>query len=360
MQELQDKEDLENHQRTMKAIENAYEIKDLPKVGLSELNTKILRAFNNNDFIKAIRISSLRNITEAFLEEKTFGEITELVYNFCNQQSLSEKNKRKMATQIFNSLCLDKSILYTVKEMKSKDERKLKIYKIEHEDTMQHIKDARRISQLPQNITTSSLAGYLSGNSTIFKKVGKISSVEFKNLTDLLLSGKKWRDSEVIDELKRLSAKFFATQPEIAFKLLHEKFSTLPKTFYLVEEINESKKRQIEFIDNSCSNVNVYFVPNSKSPIDGGRFYNCYINRVGNLDLGELLPLNLDEIVPAEMDIDSVEWFVQEYYDKTFKATGGIILNKDETIGNVNIFRPNDGNVVITKEEKARYDELRE
>lgn len=148
-----------------------------------------------------------------------------------------------MATQIFNSLCLDKSILYTVKEMKAKEKRKLKIYEIEHEDTMQMIKDATRISQLPQNITTSSLAGYLSGNSTIFKKVGKISSVELKNLTDLLLSGKKWDDPEIINELKHLSIKFFATQPEIAFKLLHEKFSNLPKTFYLVEEINASKKK---------------------------------------------------------------------------------------------------------------------
>ena len=60
------------------------------------------------------------------------------------------------------------------------------------------------------------------------------------------------------------------------------------------------------------------------------------------------------------MDIDSVEWYVQEHYDKTFKAAGGIILNTDETIGNVNVFRPNDGNVVITKEEKSKYDELRE
>ena len=77
-----------------------------------------------------------------------------------------------------------------------------------------------------------------------------------------------------------------------------------------------------------------------------------YINRVQNLDLSEILPLNLDEIVPPHIDIDSIEWYVRENYDDTFKAAGGIILNRDETIGAVNVFRPNDGKIGITKEEK--------
>ena len=58
------------------------------------------------------------------------------------------------------------------------------------------------------------------------------------------------------------------------------------------------------------------------------------------------------------MDIDSVEWYVQEYYDPTFKTSGGIILNRDEEIGNVTVFQPSDGKIGITKEEKDKYDEL--
>ena len=92
--------------------------------------------------------------------------------------------------------------------------------------------------------------------------------------------------------------------------------------------------------------------------MDGGRFYNCYINRVGNLDLSQILPLDLDSIVPPEMDIDSVEWYVQEYFDPTFKTAGGIILNRDETIGNVSVFRPNDGTVGVSPEEKEKIDEI--
>ena len=357
---IQEQNDLTRHYKIMKEIRDAYEIKDLPKVGLSELNTKIQRAFNNNSFIKDIRISSLRNITDAYLEEKSSKYLEKLVFEFCKQQQLTDEQKQLMASQIFDSLCLDKTIKYTVKEIKTKEDRKLKIYEIEHDDTMQKIKDATRISQLPPDLTTSYLAKYLSGNSTIFKGENRVSSTDLKDLTDLLLAGKKWDSPEVITELKKLSIKYYGSQAELAFKLFYEKFTNLPKTFYLVEEINLSKRRQIEFIGRNCSNVNVYFIPNSKSPIEGGRFYNCYINRADNLNLGELLPLNLDEIVPAGMDIDSVEWFIQQNYDPTFKAAGGIILNNDETIGNVNTFRPNDGKIGITQEEKNKYDELKE
>lgn len=75
----------------------------------------------------------------------------------------------------------------------------------------------------------------------------------------------------------------------------------------MVEEINACNKRIKEFTASMSSNVNVYFIPNKKGSIAGGRFYNCYINRVNNLDLGELLPLDLNDIVPPKMDIDSVE-----------------------------------------------------
>ena len=60
------------------------------------------------------------------------------------------------------------------------------------------------------------------------------------------------------------------------------------------------------------------------------------------------------------MDVDSIEWYIQERYDETFKIAGGIILNKDETIGNVNVFTPSDGRIGITPEEHSKYKELEE
>ena len=145
---------------------------------------------------------------------------------------------------------------------------------------------------------------------------------------------------------------------DVAYKLLYDKFSKLPKTYYLVEEINACNKKIKEFTASKSSNVNVYFIPNKKGPIDGGRFYNCYINRVNNLDLGELLPLDLNDIVPPEIDIDSVEWFIQEYYDKTFNVDGEIIIKKNETIGSVNVFSSNDKKESIGNEEQDVYKKL--
>ena len=164
-------------------------------------------------------------------------------------------------------------------------------------------------------------------------------------------------DEVVISEVKKIALSKYPDKND-AFSLLYNKLSVLPKTYYLIEEVKYSQERQTEFIGRGSSNVNVYFIPNNKSPLDGGRFYNCYINRVGNLDLSQILPLDLDSIVPTEMDIDSVEWYVQEHFDPTFKTAGGIILNKDETIGNVSVFRPNDGTVGISPEEKEKMDEI--
>ena len=366
IQKFQDEEDLINHKNVLKDIDRAYNVKDLPNVGLGELNRRIQRSFNSNDFIKNIKVSSFKDITDAYMEGKSIKEIDSLVYDYCDKLDLSKDNRQLMYSQVIGSLNMDKVIRYLASEIKAKEERKLKIYKINHEDNMEVIKEATRISQLPPNLTESTLTSYLSGNSIIFVKGSKISTLDLKKLTSLLLSGKRWEDKEVNGELKKICYKYYSDDLEdksmikgdVAYKLLYDKFSKLPKTYYLVEEINACNKRIKEFTASKSSNVNVYFIPNNKGPIDGGRFYNCYINRVNNLDLGELLPLDLGDIVPPEMDIDSVEWFIQEYYDKTFKVAGGIILNKDETIGNVSVFRPNDGKESISKEEKDSYEEL--
>ena len=175
----------------------------------------------------------------------------------------------------------------------------------------------------------------------------------------MLLEGKKLDSDEIINELQNITKRYYPYDNK-AFELLFDKLSGLPKTYYYVQEINYSKERQKEFIGRSNSNVNVYFVPNPKSPVEGGLFYNVYINRVDNLNLDKIIPLNLEEIVPKGLDVDSLEWYVQEHYDDTFKTAGGIILNKDETIGNVSVFQPSEGKIGVTKEEHSKYQELEE
>ena len=357
LDEIVKSENFVAHKQILKYINSAFEIKDLPKVGLSELNKKLLRAVNDNDFVNNIKTSDIKELTEAFLKQYTYMDIEDVVERIISKYDLSESDKKLMKEQILGSLIQDETIEYTVEEIVLKEKRKIQIYKINHEETMDMIKNAHRISQLPPNLTISTVNSYLNGNTTIYTNDDRITAEDLKTLTDLLMDGYKWEDEVVISEVKKIALSKYPDKND-AFILLYNKLSVLPKTYYLIEEVKYSQERQTEFIGRGSSNVNVYFIPNNKSPLDGGRFYNCYINRVGNLDLSQILPLDLDSIVPTEMDIDSVEWYVQEHFDPTFKTAGGIILNKDETIGNVSVFRPNDGTVGISPEEKEKMDEI--
>ena len=357
IQEFQEKQDLEEHERTLKQIRNANEINELPKVGRGTLNREIQNN-TSTDFTKKIPMARLERLTNAIFEEKGTYEIEEIVMDICKEEKLDEEQTSLMSDQIMSQLLSDKKIGYLVEEVKQKNDKVLVIYRREHEETMDNIKDARRISQLPQNLTFSSLTAYLSGNTTIYPKGKKISTTYFQNLTQLILDGESFDSSKVQDELKEVVKRYYPEKEEEAYNLLLDKLSRLPRTYYLRDEINYSQERQKEFVGRQCSNVNVYFIPNPKSPIEGGRFYNCYINRVQNLNLDKIIPLNLDEIVPEDMDVDSIEWYIQEYYDDTFKAAGGIILNKDETIGQVTVFQPSEGKIGITPEEQKRYEEI--
>lgn len=343
------------HESILKQIKEAYAIKDLPKVGLSELNKKLLSAFNSNSENLKFKTIDLKKITDFYLTNNNFTELENLVIEVLKENKYTNIELTKL--EILGALIKDETIEYTATEIIAKEERKLFIYINDHIETMENIKNARRISQLPSNLSVSTLTSYLTGNATIYPNDNSLKSENFKKLTELLLKGNRWDAVCVKEELKEIVNNTYPDK-EDAYSLLYNKLSKLPRTYYLVEEINFSLKKQKEFVRNSNSNVNVYFIPNSKSPIDGGKFYNCYINRENNLDLSKMLPLNLDEIIPPKMDIDAVEWYIQEKYDETFTLAGGIILKNDETIGNVNIFKPNDGKVGISLEEKEKLDRL--
>lgn len=359
LEQFEQAQDLENHKLILKQIKNAFEIKELPSVGRGILNRRI-QENTKTDYTDRIAISKLQEISDCILNKKDEQEVRKAILKMCEQFEADGEKTQLVYEQISSQILSDKRLGYIVEEIEKRDAKVLEIYKDDHEKTMEQIKEAKRISQLPQNLTFSSLAGYLSGNTTIYPKADKIPGIELKDLTVLLLDGKTFEDEEVKQEVRKIAENKYPESAEEVYNLLYKKISALPKTNYMVEEINYAQSRQEEFIGRNCSNVNVYFIPNPNTPVDGGRFYNCYINRVDNLDLGEILPLDLASIVPPGMDIDSVEWYVQEKYDSTFKAAGGIILNKDETIGNVSVFKPSDGTVGITPEEKGKYEQLKE
>ena len=110
-----------------------------------------------------------------------------------------------MKEQILGSLIQDETIEYTVEEIVLKEKRKIQIYKINHEETMDMIKNAHRISQLPPNLTISTVNSYLNGNTTIYTNDDRITAEDLKTLTDLLMDGYKWEDEVVISEVKKIA-----------------------------------------------------------------------------------------------------------------------------------------------------------
>ena len=365
--ELLYKQTTEKHEEVMKKIDRAYEIEDLPKVSAASINKQIsiilYELFNKEQ----LKVDSTGRITKLLVNGASFDDprMRISIKYICNKNQMIEP---------YNSLELDekveyvKSILssnyvleYLVQEVIAKEKRVLFIYKEEHEDIMNQIDAATRIRELPNNISLSKITSYLSGNSLIVPKGPVISSTDFIPIANLLLEGKKLSDDEIKSELGKIVVKYYEDENvQFPFDLLYKKLSSLPKLDYYVEEVKEYTKIQNEFVKRGSSNVNVYMIPNDHSPLDGGKFYNIYISSAVDLNLEEILPLNLDEIVPPNMDVDAIEWYVRNHEkgDKTFKAAGGIILNKDESIGSVNVFKPADGKVGITPEEKKNYQQL--
>lgn len=355
LESIKESQELQFHKNTMKEINNCYNVKKLPKVSEAVLVSYFLRSLKNNHGVE-LPTESFYGITNVLLEELTEEEKLEKIKEVC--KTLNPERYDELFIAVILQLKNDLKLSYLIEEIKAKEERIEYIYRHDHEEIMTQVKDARRISHLPKGYSLSTITGYLSSNSMVYSKGNTIPSGEFEQVAKLLMEGKTFESREIINELARIIIDYHPGNVEEAFMLLLNKLSSLPKIYYVAEEVREILKKQKEFEVRGTSNVNVYFVPNSKSPLDAGKFYNCYISRAKNLNLEDILPLKLEDIVPPAMDVDSIEWYVQEYYDPTFKAAGGIILNKDENIGNVNVFQPSDGKIGITPEEKTKYEEL--
>ena len=366
IKELKYTEKEEEHKKTMTKINSTRMIEDLPKIGIRNINAKIKKDLYELFNKEHLKVEYTGIISKALLDGKDFNddEIKEEVKRLCINKKMNTKfdnySIEEKVSYIIRLLSNDHEIKNIIEEIHAKEKRVLKIYKLDHEDIMDEIKEANRISQMPPNLNLSRITGYLSGNSLIYPKGKIIPGGDFIEVAKLLLDNKKMSDNEIQNELKNIINKNYEENKEEAYNLLKYKLMSLPRLDYYVEEVKYGLQRQKEFISRGTSNVNVYFIPNPKSPIAGGRFYNCYLSSATNLNLEEILPIDLETIVPPNMDIDAVEWYVREHADSSFTKAGGIIVRKDESIGGVNVFRPNDGKIGITKEEKTRYEKLEE
>lgn len=342
-------DELEEHQATMEQIQSQMDVKKLPKITESTLTTAVLRCVNDNDFYKDFKVADIYSLALAYLNNSSYDEIETEVFSIVNNAPVEDKNKELMRMQIFGALLNTNKLKYIAEEINCKIEAKKEILELNHLDIMKQIEKATRISELPGNLHVSDIYTYLYGNSTIYKKDNRFKTDSFKEIASLLLEGYLIDGQMVRLKLKEICNEYYPDKDD-AHILLQLKFAALPKLKYLVEEVSFNHRREMEFIRNLKSEVNVYFIPNTKSPEDSGMFYNVYINRNE--------PLELDKILPLDIDIDKIAFYVQQNYDKTFKNAGGIILNRDECIGKAKIFIPNKGGVNISLEEKEKMDTI--
>ena len=153
----------------------------MPSVGRGILNRRI-QENTKTDYTDRIAISKLQEISDCILNKKDEQEVRKAILKMCEQFEADGEETQLVYEQISSQILSDKRLGYIVEEIEKRDAKVLEIYKHDHERTMEQIKEAKRISQLPQNLTFSSLAGYLSGNTTIYPKGDKISTTELKDL----------------------------------------------------------------------------------------------------------------------------------------------------------------------------------
>ena len=344
------------HQETIEDINTCYDIKLLPDIYYGDITRRIARDINEIWNPDNFKVSEIPEIISYYMNNNCTlanrDELTKLVINLIEKyydDVYIHGDWRTGCEMIATNIITDKKLEYLKLEYFAKEARKLFIYKNDHQETMENIKEAKRISQLPSNLSSSVLTSYLFSNSTIYTRENNTKLEDFKYLTTLLLSGYKWETKIVNDALVEICEKRYKDRKD-AYELLRNKLVSLPKTYYLAEEIKAYYLKQDELIKNKKHPVNIYFVENKKSPINGGRFYNVYISRRERLDL--------DVIIPEDMDVDVIEAFIQEKYDPTFKLAGGIILMRDETIGSVSVFKPSNGKVEVSIQEKNKLDTI--
>lgn len=356
MEEKEISKELKKHQETMTKIEEAETIEKIPTITVATLAGAIA---NNTRTKELKRITGVKFNTIAELLIEGNGFESEKISQEMSRIFEEEGIEQDKVSAFIEKLISKEKIPYIIEEVKARDSKISELIQKEHEEVMESIENATRISELPVGLTPVKIAGYLSNNSKIERKGKDIPISNLRELSLLLLDGKQWDSKEVQSELEKIASEKHPNK-EDAKEQLQAKLSQLPRLGYFIEEVNSSQEKQKQLIERNCSNVNVYFIPNYNAPIDGGRFYNVYVSRIDEkLDLEEILPHNLAEIISEETDIDEVEQLVREESgDETFKNVGGIILNKDETVGSVSTYRPSDGQYSISPEEQKRNEEI--
>lgn len=345
MYELNDELEKEKHEKIMFEIKNTIALNEFPHITKSYLVSLVKKASKND--ITVLNDEQIRGLVSLIYEKSDLSVISKEVLSICQSYHLTYEENYIMYNQIIVSLVANKKIGYVVDELKEIEKQKCKIYKNDHLIILEKIHAALNADELP-NINANKLATYLSCNSKIYKNSKKIKVSEFNKLVDILLSGKGINNKLSKEEINNIILNQNYENPEEAYELLLDKFSSLYRINFFIEEINLKNKRMEEFLGDDYLDINIYAFQTPNGPVNGGVHYTLFKNSVDNLDI--------NAIVPEWNDLDELEDKVK-LVDPTFKKIGGFIIKKNESFrqkNNIKFYKKRDDEETISTLENSR------
>ena len=314
----------EKHEKNIFEIKNTVSLNEFPHITKSNLLNLIKKATKND--IKELNNEQIESLLTLVYAKSDLSVISKEVINICQSYHLSYEDNYIMYNQIIVGIMSDKKIYYVVDELKEIEKQTRKIYKNDHLIIMEEINAALSVEELP-DINVNKLVSYLSANSKIYKDSTKIKNKDFGTLANILLSGKGINSKAAKEEIKNIVIKNNYEDTEDAYNLLLDKFSSLYRIYYFVEEINLKEKRTKEFLGDDYLDINLYAFQTPNGPENGGTHYTLFKNNVDNLDINAIVPewSNLSEL---EEKVKAV--------DPTFKKIGGFIIRKNEKFSDKN------------------------
>lgn len=314
----------EKHDQKILEIKNTVNLNEFPHITKSNLFNLLKKASKND--IRDLDNKQIDALVSLVYAKSDLSIISKEVLNICQSYHLSYEENYIMYNQIIVGIISDKKINYVVDELKEIEKQTRKIYKNEHLITLEKINAALSVDELP-NINADKLASYLSCNSKIYQDGTKIKTKEFKDLVDILLSGKGINSKASKEEIKSIVVNNKFKDTEEAYNLLLNRLSSLYRVYYFVEEINLKNKRTQEFLGENYLDINLYAFQTPNGPENGGVHYTLFKNSVDNLDI--------NAIAPVWNDLDELEEKVR-IVDPTFKKIGGFIIRKNESFSDKN------------------------
>ena len=311
IQDIQDELDLEKHNNNMDSMRKCTSIKEIEEINILDLDSLIIKD-TKNEIVDIPKIK-LSNLIYLIYTKKEIATIENEIANICKSYAKTDEEYDIMFKQIISGIMLDKKINYVVEELRLKERQIKSIYKYEHILAMEKINGALDINQLPSSPHTYDLAEYLSINSKINKNDKPIPSSFFENLVKLLLSGKSINNKECKEELKRIVLLSDYKDTKKAFDSILNRYNSLNRIAYFVEEINLIHQREIEFVGYDYVDIELYAKLNPNTT--GGNFYTFYKNYVDNMHISKKDNSNLEEE----------------------QACGAIILKRNERLAGTNI-----------------------